>query len=122
MTASSETGADLKTIIAYIDYVDHSIISWAELFNGLNKLKSIGAINEKNKKIFLTKKFNAWWLKKYQTIRRFNVLKQVEEIDAYLDKTYSAIRDLHKNPEMSLIEEDDFLQAIKEYKQLSTKS
>ena len=121
MAASSETGADLKAIIAYIDHVDHSIISWAELFNGLNKLKSIGAITEKNKKIFLSKQFNDWWLKKYQTIRRFNALKQVEEIDAYLDKTYSAIRDHHKNQKISLIE-DDLLKAIKEYKQLSAKS
>ena len=115
MTAGSKNGADLKTIIAYIDYVDHSIISWKELSAGLIKLMKIGAVIEKNKKLFLSGKFKAWWIRYNQNKKSLTVLKQVDNVNGYLDKTYSAIRDHvhHKKIELT---ERDFLQALKEYK------
>ena len=116
MTAGSKNGTGLRAIIAYIDYVDHSIISWKELSNGLTRLMNIGAVIEKNKKLFLSGKFKTWWLSYYQNKKGLAVLKQVDDVNGYLDKTYSAIRD-HQHTKIELTE-NDFLMALKEYKKL----
>ena len=113
--ADNENGTDLKDIIAYIDYIDHSIITWTELFNGLLKLKRIKAVREKEKKLFPEKEFREWWLKKYENKKRIYISKQVAEVNVYLNKTYSSIPDHAENIQIELTEED-FHSALEGYK------
>jgi len=117
-SAGGENGTDLKGIIAYIDYIDHSIITWSEFFGGLLKLKRIKAVKERSKKLFPGNEITVWWLKKYQNKKRIYVLKQVEEVNDHLNETYSIDLDHKKNIRI-YITESDFLKALEDYKQLS---
>ena len=117
LTAGNKNGTDLKGIISYIDYLDHSIITWNEVSSGLSKLKKIGAITEKDQHLFLSAKFNKWWTKTYLTKKNIRAAKQVDEVNEYLDKTYSATQGNHTVVKIKLSEED-FHAALKEYKQV----
>lgn len=118
LTAGNKNGTDLKGIISYIDYLDHSIITWHEVSSGLSKLKKIGAVTERNQHLFLSGKFNKWWTRTYLNKKNISAVKRVDEVNEYLDKTYSATQGNHKAVKIKFSEED-FNAALKEYKQLS---
>ena len=115
MTAGTEKGADLEAIISYIDHVDHSIIAWKEVSSGLIKLKHIGAVMIKDKKVFLSGKFDAWWPGYYQNKRRLSDLKLIDEVSGYLDKTFASSPDPHHDEKIEITEKD-LLMALKAYK------
>ncbi len=111
---ADEGGADLKGMIAFIDYADHSIINWKELRSGLVRLKVIGAVNETDKKVFLAKPFKAWWQKVFRNSQRKTISKQVEEITEYLNTTYSTIG-ASRRISRTKFTEAAFIKALKEY-------
>ena len=111
---ADDHGTDIKGIISYIDYIDHSIISWPEISGALIKLKTIGAVKEKGKILLLTAKFKTWWLKKYKTSGNRSVSKQVEALNAYLDECYAEVKKHHPDIHIGLTEED-YLMALKAY-------
>jgi len=86
-----DKGATLTNIILASDYINHAIMTNSEFVTGTKKLKKIGLIIEKDKKLKTTDKFNEWWTKTYGQKSRFGVLKAMEEIEKYLNKTYGTI-------------------------------
>jgi hypothetical protein len=77
-------GAELRDIIAYSDYVNHAILTFDELSNGLRNLNSLNLLVP-NKKTFKTSStFKKWWKTKFGKRSRIYVLKEAEEIEKYL--------------------------------------
>lgn len=60
-----DKGGTLTEIIQAADYINHAIMTNSEFATGTRKLKSIGLITEKVKRLQTTDKFNEWWTKKY---------------------------------------------------------
>ena len=110
---SGRKGACLKDIITYIDYADHSVITWQELKSGLHKLKRIGAIIEKKKSIYPTPKFISSWNKKIKNMKGHSVMDFIGEVNEYLDQTYAAFKIQPENVPTE-IKKEDYHFAIKE--------
>lgn len=108
----------LTDIIRTADYIDHSILTFSEFHNAAKKLIQIGLISDNKKKILTTKKFNDWWTKKYVTKKRLYLIKTIEQIKIYLDKTYSTIIDMTNEIELS-VKEHDFKESEREYIELT---
>ena len=93
LSENGDQGATLTDIIQAADSINIAIMTNAEFVTGARKLKSIGLIIEKDKRFQTTNKFNEWWIKKYGQKRSFSVLKAMEEIEKYLNKTFGTIEE-----------------------------
>ena len=116
---SEEQGATLTHVIKAADYIDHAILTYLEFSVGTKKLKSIGLIIEKDKRLQTTKQFKEWWTKKYEGKSRIVMLKVMAEIKNYLDKNFMTI-----NEQMTEINteftESDFNNSVSEYQNLAS--
>ena len=90
-TQKDNIGSDLRDIIAFSDYVNHSIMNFDEFYYSINYLIHNKFIKEKNKKYFVEKYFIEWFLNKYQKNKRIYVFKTVEEIEKYLKTSKNEI-------------------------------
>ncbi len=91
LSQDKDKGATVTDIIKYADYINHAIMTYSEFITGTKKLKSIGLISERNKRLQTTDKFEVWWTKKYEGKSRFGLLKTLEEIKKYLNKDFGAL-------------------------------
>lgn len=106
LSETGDKGATLTDIIKTADYINHAIMTNSEFATGTRKLKNLGLIIEKGKKLKTSDKFNEWWTKKYGQKTRFSVLKAMEEIEKYLNKNYRTIEDSTKRIDTEITDED----------------
>ena|SRR5688572_30534548 len=118
LSEDGDKGASLTDIIKAADYINHAIMTNSEFATGTTKLKSLGLIKEKGKRLQTTDKFNEWWRNKYGEKSRFSVLKATEEIEKYLNKNYGTIEEPTKNINTK-ITDADLDAAAKEYHELA---
>jgi len=85
---NGDKGATLTDIVQAADYINHAIITNSEFTTGTRKLKSIGLVTEKDKRLRTTDKFNEWWTKKYGQKSRISALKTMDDIEKYLNKNF----------------------------------
>jgi hypothetical protein len=93
LAETGDKGATLTDIIQTADYINHAIMTNSEFATRTRKLKNLGLIIEKDKRLKTTDKFNEWWTNEYGQKSRFSVLKAMEEIETYLNKNYGTIED-----------------------------
>jgi hypothetical protein len=84
-STEGDTGSELKNIIAYVDYINHAIITFKEFTDGINYLLSNGLIKEKNKKYFTDKKYKEWYENEYKNRKRIYLAKVIDKTEKYLD-------------------------------------
>jgi len=106
LAETGDKGATLTDIIQTADYINHAIMTNSEFTTGTRKLKNLGLIIEKDKKLKTTDKFNEWWTKKYGQKSRFSLLKAMEEIETYLNKNYGTIEDSTKGIDTEITNSD----------------
>ena len=85
-TQKDNKGSDLRDIIAFSDYVNHSILDFDEFYSSINYLIYNKFVKEKKNKYFVEKLFRDWFSNEYKN-KRIYVLKAVEKIEKYL-KTF----------------------------------
>lgn len=85
-------GTTLTDIIHSTDYINHAIITNSEFVTGTRKLKRLGLIIEKDKRLQTTDRFNEWWAKKYGQKSRFSLLKAMEEVKNIYRRTSGRLR------------------------------
>ncbi len=93
LAETRDKGATLTDIIQAADFINHAIMTNSEFATGTRKLKNIGLIIERDKKLQTTDKFTEWWTKMYGQKSRFSVLTAMDEIEKYLNKNYGTIED-----------------------------
>jgi hypothetical protein len=115
---NGDKGSTLTDIIQAADYINHAIMTNSEFATGTRKLKSLGLVIEKDKRLKTTDKFNEWWTKKYGQKSRISVMKAMEEIEKYLNKNYGTIEDSTKGIDTE-ITDADLDRATSEYHKLA---
>jgi hypothetical protein len=90
---NGDKGATLTDIVQAADYINHTIITNSEFAAGTRKLKSIGLLIEKDKRLQTTDKFKEWWTKKYGEKSRISVLTALDEIEKYLNNNFGTIEE-----------------------------
>lgn len=83
-----ELGADLRDIIAYADYVNHDILTYAELAASLPKLLIIGLVVQLNKNLVTTDIYKAWWASKFENKKTIYVLKALDDAKTFLNSSF----------------------------------
>jgi len=86
-----DKGATLTDIVKTGDFTNRTIFSYSELTTGTRKLKSIGLITERDKRLFTTEKLREWWTKKFEGKRKIGIHKGMDEILKYLNKNYGTV-------------------------------
>jgi hypothetical protein len=114
LSENGDEGASLTDIVQTADYINHAILTYKEFTTGTKKLKSIGLITEKNKRLQTTEVFKEWWTKKYAGKSGIYILKALEEIEKYLDKTYGTGAN-QMTETATEFTETDFDKSTKEY-------
>lgn len=89
-TCGRNKGADLESLVSYIDYLNHAILTIGEYNSSLHKFLSIGLIEEEKDKLKTTKPFDTWWDKKFSKVKNVNTNKEFEAIKIYLKETFES--------------------------------
>ncbi len=112
LSEQDDNGATLTDIVKTGDYTNRAIFTYSELTTGTRKLKSIGLIAERDKRLFTTEKLRAWWTKKLEGKRKIGIHKGMDEILKYLNKTYWTVDEQAIETEIT---EQDLDKSTKEY-------
>ena len=113
LNSEQETGAELKNIIAFADYVNHAVMTFNEFNDSIKYLLKLGVVNETDKKLFTEISFREWYNNKYKNNRKIYLLGAIEKIQRYLNDIIKN-NNLNKNIETE-INETDFENAVNEY-------
>ena len=82
------SAASLAGIISYADYIDHSVMTYDEFANGVQKLMAIRLVMQRGKKFATTKRFKDWWSEKFKDKKRVYADKERIEFKAYLNEVF----------------------------------
>lgn len=109
-------GAELSDVIAYADYIDHSIITLSELNDSLVKLYLDGLIEAlDNKNLIVNIIYKSWLNKKLEGKSKFSIYKIIEETEKFLinyKNENSANDELKK---IVLYQESEYNKAVQRY-------
>jgi hypothetical protein len=111
-----ELVTELTNIIAFVDYIDHAIMTYDEFNNGLKYLLKNKFIREKNKKIIIVRNvFKKWYTNILKDDKQISLLREVEIIENYLNKLDE--NDIIGNEiEINVkIDRNDFEESVKSY-------
>jgi hypothetical protein len=116
---NGDKGSTLTDIVQAADNINHAILTNSEFTTGTRKLKSIGLIIEKDKRLRTTDKFKEWWTKKYEQKSRISALKAMEEIEKYLNKNFGTVEEPSTEIKTE-ITDADLNKATKDYLDLAS--
>ena len=119
LSENGDKGSTLTGIVQAADYINHAILTNSEFTTGTRKLKSIGLIIEKDKRLQTTDKFKEWWTKKYGQKSRISVLKAMEDIEKYLNGSFGTIEEPSTEIKTE-ITDADLDKATKEYLEMAS--
>ena len=114
LSEHDDKGATLIDIVKVADYTNRAIMTYSEFSTGVNKLKSIGLVTERNKRLLTTDHLKEWWTKKFDGKRKIGVHKGMDEILKYLNKTYGTV-EKQMTKIGTEITDSDFDKATREY-------
>jgi hypothetical protein len=115
LSEQDDKGATLTDIVKTGDFTNRSIFSYSELTSGTRKLKSIGLITERDKRLFTTEKLREWWTKKFEGKRKIGIHKGMDETLKYLNKTYATAEEQITKTEIT---KQDLDKSTREYSKL----
>jgi hypothetical protein len=113
-TTQASEGSTIKSIVAYADYINHSIMTYTEFSSGIRYLLKNKLVKEVDKKLFADDQFAEWFMNEYENRKRIYLLKAVEKIQKYLNK----LKIQTDNDAETEITEADFENGVEEYLQI----
>jgi hypothetical protein len=85
---SDDTVKELKSLISFVDYIDHSVLTFSEFETAIHKLIAGGIIHVKGSKPKCNELYDEWWKKKYSK-KRVGDSKEIKETKEYLNKNFA---------------------------------
>jgi hypothetical protein len=104
---------NLRALIAYVDYLDHAIMTFEEFSASLQKLFSLGLITFSGKKVSTSNEFKNWFEKKLAN-KKVSISKELRLIEQFLKNNYGEIDTNFSTIEIPFLKED-FERATNEY-------
>jgi hypothetical protein len=87
---SQGTGhASIKDVIAFADYVNHAVMTYHEFSTSLSKLTSVSLVSTESNHFKTTDAFEQWRRKKFKGKKSVQPLKELFEIEKYLNMTFA---------------------------------
>ncbi len=104
--------ASIKDIIAFADYVNHAVMTFEEFSTSLPKLMSVSLVTIDSDHLRTTAAFEQWRSKKFKGKKSVQPLKELFEIEKYLNETFA---ELHGQILTSNISSQLFKEAVNTY-------
>jgi hypothetical protein len=76
-------------VIAFADYVNHAVMTYEEFSNSLPKLVAISLVSVDSNGLRTTAAFEQWRRKKFKGKKSTQPLKELFEIEKYLNGTFT---------------------------------
>ncbi len=95
---------DLESLIGYGDYIDHSIVSYEEFKNSLEKLMRAGAVLEDGKEIYTTDRFNKTFADMPEVFKKKTIAQELVFIKEILNTFF--INERSPNIQLQLTEKE----------------
>jgi hypothetical protein len=104
---------NLKDVIGFGDFIDHSIITYDEITTSLTKLLQTDVIVRKDETYCTSDGFNKLWSQRLTAQKKKSISKEVAELQAFLNTHFTSVilRDI---PEL-IISEQAFRFAVDAY-------
>jgi hypothetical protein len=109
--ACRNDAASIAEIIARADMINHAILTYDEFNASVNFLLKLGAIGEKDKKLFVDKNFKDWFEARYKNKKRVYLHTALRDTEKYLESLSVQTCEI----EPSKITKIDFENGVKEY-------
>jgi hypothetical protein len=104
-----EEGVELSTLIGYIDYVNHSIITYQELIESIELAKACGLIEAHGRKLKTTDLFKNW---RSSYPKNLSIIKENTELQNLLSQDCKKVKALTSIPDYT---KEEFIKAVEEY-------
>jgi hypothetical protein len=104
-----EEGVELSTLIGYVDYVNHSIITYQELTESIESAKACGLIEAHGRKLKTTDSFKIW---RSSYSKNLSITKENSELQNFLSQNCRKAKALTSTPDFTEVE---FNKAVQEY-------
>lgn len=112
-TEKDNQGSRLPDMIAYADYVNHTIMTFDEFQQGLRKLIALGLLEENGGNLATTDKFEDWWNQQFAKKKRIQIHDELDQIKSYLEQS---TQDIDETGIEIQTTKSDFDQAVTDYK------
>lgn len=83
--AEQGDGATLRDIIAYADYINHAILTYEEINDGVQGLSKLGLVTRVGEKFVTSLIFKTWWKEKFKKKKHVDAMKELGEIGEFLE-------------------------------------
>jgi translation elongation factor EF-G len=113
LETENDNGAELEELIAYADYINHSIMTYDEFNDGINFLLKYRLIKEINKRVLAEESFKEWFKNEYKNKKRIILLNAVTKIQKYFEKIEKE-NNINKDIRTK-INKTDFENSVNEY-------
>ena len=108
-----KTGADLRRIIGFADYINHAIITYDEFVSCITKFSALGLLVQRDDHLHTTSTFKNWWKKKFKGKKTVSASKEYNEMATYLRSYESS--DVDPSAISILISHVKFKEVVKTY-------
>ncbi len=99
----------MANLIGYVDYENHSIITYQELIESIESAKACGLIETRGRKLKTTESFRRW---RSNFPKNLSFAKENAELLNFLNQNYTKVKELKSTSNFS---EEEFNKAVEEY-------
>lgn len=103
----------LRALISFMDYYDHSIITFEEFRQSAGKLINCGIISSKEKGFYTHETYIKWHSKKYAT-KTVGLEKELKETKEFISKNFTSLK-ASSSTDKFPISKDEFDAAVNLY-------
>lgn len=112
-SSSERAGAKLENIIAYNDYLNHTIPTYSEFIDSGIKLINAGLIKQTGNEFHVTIKFKDWFIMHIPANKSTHI-EIIKSVQKFLGKEFTASFPDNSNSLLT-ISENDFKAAVTDY-------
>lgn len=109
---AGDTVTGIRNIISFVDYIDHSVLTYPEFETATTKLLAAGAIAVKDSDPVCNDAYHMWWKKKYGK-KTVGTSKEIKETKEFLNTTFGEVEPLPKTT--GFFSKGEFEAAVKLY-------
>jgi hypothetical protein len=103
---------EMRGLISFMDFYDHSVLTFEEFSRSLHKLMQLGIVEQNEKELKADAQYTRWYSKTYAK-KKVGLQKELKDTKAFIEKTYAIVAE-PQQLNLSILK-DEFDAAVKAY-------
>jgi hypothetical protein len=104
---------ELRGLVSFMDFYDHSILTFEEFSRSLHKLIQRGIVDPNEKELKAEAQYLHWYSKTYAK-KKVGLQKELKDTKAFVEKTYALVLEPGSQHNLTILR-DEFEAAVKAY-------